>query len=300
MTNQTLQTTNALSEQLTFVSCTLKEGVAELILNRPEKHNAFDEVMISEMIKVLEHFAANSQCQVLVLKANGKNFSAGADLNWMRKQAKMDFEQNLTDANELAKLMSVLDKFPKPTIALVQGAAFGGALGLICCCDIALANERASFCLSEVKLGLIPAVISPYVTRAMGQRAARRYMLTAERFNVEKALELQIVHEVSDELDNAAAPIIAALLANSPQGMAWVKTLLSKLEDGVIDESTLAYTSERIASIRVSSEGQEGLNAFFEKRNPDWTVNSSPQSNSSHNDNSHSKNNQAVSAPGAK
>ncbi len=296
MTNQTLQiTTNELSEQLTFVGCTLKEGVAELILNRPEKHNAFDEVMISEMIAVLEHFADNSQCQVLVLKANGKNFSAGADLNWMRKQAQMDFEQNLTDANELAKLMSVLDKFPKPTIAQVQGAAFGGALGLICCCDIAIANERASFCLSEVKLGLIPAVISPYVTRAMGQRAARRYMLTAERFNVEKALELQIVHEVSDELDNAAAPIIATLLANSPQGMAWVKSLLSKLEDGVIDESTLAYTSERIASIRVSNEGQEGLNAFFEKRSPDWTVNSSPQSNSSH----HNRR-QAANAPGAK
>lgn len=301
MTNQPLQiTTNALSEQLNFVSCTLKEGVAELILNRPEKHNAFDEVMISEMIKVLAHFADNSQCQVLVLKANGKNFSAGADLNWMRKQAQMDFEQNLSDANELAKLMSVLDKFPKPTIAQVQGAAFGGALGLICCCDIALANERASFCLSEVKLGLIPAVISPYVTRAMGQRAARRYMLTAERFDVQKALELQIIHEVSDELDNAAVPIIAALLANSPQGMAWAKSLLSKLEDGVIDKSTLAYTSERIASIRVSKEGQEGLNAFFEKRSPDWTVNSSTASSRSQSNSSHHKSSQAANAPGAK
>lgn len=291
MTNETLQlTTDKLSEQLTFVDCALNNGVAELILNRPEKHNAFDEVMISEMIKVLAHFADNSQCQALLLKANGKNFSAGADLNWMRKQAKMDFEQNLTDANELAKLMSVLDKFPKPTIALVQGAAFGGALGLICCCDIAIANERASFCLSEVKLGLIPAVISPYVTRTMGQRAARRYMLTAERFDVQKALELQVIHETSNELDSAAAPIIAALLANSPQGMAWVKSLLSKLEDGVIDKSTLDYTSERIASIRVSKEGQEGLNAFFEKRSPDWTVDQSSASNSSNNNNSHAAN----------
>jgi methylglutaconyl-CoA hydratase len=287
MTNETLQTTTEiLAQQCKYVSCTLNNGVAELILDRPDKHNAFDEVMISEMIQVLEYFGHSPLCQVLVVKANGKNFSAGADLNWMRKQATMDFAQNLSDANELAKLMSVLDKFPKPTIAKVQGAAFGGALGLICCCDIAIANERASFCLSEVKLGLIPAVISPYVTRAMGQRAARRYMLTAERFNVQKAIELQVIHEVEDDLDAAAEPIIAALLGNSPQGMAWVKRLLSTLENGVIDQATLDYTSERIASIRVSIEGQEGLNAFFEKRSPDWTI--------------ANKNNNAASAPGAK
>ena len=263
--------TTQLIEDFKYVSCQLSNGVGQMILNRADKHNAFDEVMITEMIQTLEHFATNDQCQVLVLKANGKNFSAGADLNWMRKQAKMDFEQNLCDANELAKLMSTLDKFPKPTIALVQGAAFGGALGLICCCDIAIANERASFCLSEVKLGLIPAVISPYVVRAMGQRASRRYMLTAERFTAEKARELQVIHEINDDLEAAAEPIIQALLANSPQGMTWVKTLLSRLEDGVIDDATLDYTSERIAKIRVSNEGQEGLNAFFDKRKPNWS-----------------------------
>ncbi|WP_076408258.1 enoyl-CoA hydratase-related protein [Shewanella sp. UCD-KL12] len=267
--------TNELIENFKYISCQLNNGVGEMILNRADKHNAFDEVMISEMIQSLAYFAHNDNCQLLIVRANGKNFSAGADLNWMRKQAKMDFKQNLSDANELAKLMSDLDKFPKPTIALVQGAAFGGALGLICCCDIAIANERASFCLSEVKLGLIPAVISPYVVRAMGQRASRRYMLTAERFSAEKALELQIIHEVSDELDTAAAPLISALLANSPQGMAWVKTLLSHLEDGVIDDATRNHTSERIASIRVSDEGQEGLNAFFEKRSPNWKISDS-------------------------
>ena len=255
---------------LQHVSYTLNNGVAELILNRAEVHNAFDEVMISEMISVLSYFAEHKQCQVLVLKANGKNFSAGADLNWMRKQAKMDFEQNLNDAKALAKLMQDLDTFPKPTIALVQGAAFGGALGLICACDIAIATTRASFCLSEVKLGLIPAVISPYVARAMGIRASRRYMLTAERFSAETALKLNVIHEISDDLDAAAKPMIEALLANSPQGMAWVKTLLSHLEDGVIDQNTIDYTSERIARIRVSTEGQEGLNAFFEKRQPNW------------------------------
>ena len=182
----------------------------------------------------------------------------------------MDFEQNLNDAKALAKLMQDLDTFPKPTIALVQGAAFGGALGLICACDIAIATTRASFCLSEVKLGLIPAVISPYVARAMGNRASRRYMLTAERFSAETALKLNVIHEISDVLDAAAKPMIEALLANSPQGMAWVKTLLSHLEDGVIDQNTIDYTSERIARIRVSTEGQEGLNAFFEKRQPNW------------------------------
>ncbi|AQS37243.1 methylglutaconyl-CoA hydratase [Shewanella psychrophila] len=262
--------TTELIENFEYVSCQLSNGVGQMILNRADKHNAFDEVMISEMIQTLEYFANNSECQVLVLKANGKNFSAGADLNWMRKQAKMDFEQNLCDANELARLMSTLDKFPKPTLALIQGAAFGGALGLICCCDIAIANGRASFCLSEVKLGLIPAVISPYVVRAMGQRASRRYMLTAERFTAEKALALQVIHEISNDLDAAAEPIIQSLLANSPQGMAWVKSLLSRLEDGVIDDTTLDYTSERIARIRVSNEGQEGLNAFFDKRRPNW------------------------------
>ncbi|GCF91272.1 enoyl-CoA hydratase-related protein [Shewanella sp. M-Br] len=255
---------------LQHVSHTLNNGVAELILDRAEVHNAFDEVMISEMISVLSYFAEHNQCQVLVLKANGKNFSAGADLNWMRKQAKMDFEQNLNDAKALAKLMQDLDTFPKPTIALVQGAAFGGALGLICASDIAIATTRASFCLSEVKLGLIPAVISPYVARAMGNRASRRYMLTAERFSAENALKFNVIHEISDDLDAAAKPIIDALLANSPQGMAWVKTLLSHLEDGVIDQNTIDYTSERIARIRVSTEGQEGLNAFFEKRLPNW------------------------------
>ncbi|PMG41066.1 enoyl-CoA hydratase-related protein [Shewanella sp. 10N.286.52.B9] len=268
----------AIANPYQYIQCQLNQGVGELILDRVEKHNAFDEVMINEMITAIEAFDENDQCQQLILRANGKNFSAGADLNWMRKQAKMDFEQNLNDAHELAKLMHVLDKFPKPTIALVNGAAFGGALGLICCCDIAIANERASFCLSEVKLGLIPAVISPYVVRAMGNRQARRYMLTAERFSATVALTHQIIHEVNDDLDAAAQPFIEAFNANSPQGMAWVKTLVSHLEDGVINDATLAHTSEQIARIRVSDEGQEGLNAFFEKRSPSWRAQSTKSS----------------------
>ncbi len=250
--------------------CSLEQGVAQMVLNRADKHNAFDEVMINEMITALDDFATDDNCQLLIIKALGKNFSAGADLNWMRKQAQMDFQQNLTDANELANLMNKLDKFPKPTIILVQGAAFGGALGLICASDIAIADTSASFCLSEVKLGLIPAVISPYVVRAMGQRTARRYMLTAERFDAKQALALNVIHEINTDLDTAAQPFIDAFRSNSPQAMSWVKSLLFRLEDGAIDQHTLAYTSEQIAKIRVSDEAREGLNAFFEKRRPNW------------------------------
>ncbi|MCL1125595.1 enoyl-CoA hydratase-related protein [Shewanella surugensis] len=266
--------------EFNFIQCRVHHGVGELILNRVDKHNAFDDVMIAEMIQALGYFSAAADCQLLILKAEGKNFSAGADLGWMRRQATMDFEQNLNDANQLAQLMSTLDDFPKPTLALVQGAAFGGALGLICCCDIAIASSRARFCLSEVKLGLIPAVISPYVVRAMGARAARRYMLTAETFSADTAQKLQVIHDINDSLDLAAVSIITALKQNSPQAMAWTKTLVKRLEDGQINQATRDYTSERIARIRVSDEGQEGLNAFFDKRAPHWKVDADPQGNS--------------------
>ncbi|AZQ10067.1 enoyl-CoA hydratase-related protein [Shewanella khirikhana] len=259
-----------LSASFSAVRCELKGKVGYLILNRPEVHNAFDEVMISEMTQAINAFAHESDCAVMVLKSDGKHFSAGADLNWMRKQAAMDFDANLKDARELANLMDTLDRFPKPSIALVNGAAYGGALGLICCCDIAISSHKASFCLSEVKLGLIPAVISPYVVRAMGPRQSRRYMLTAERFDASMALALGVVHEIADDLDAAAAPIIQNLLSGSPQALGWCKSLIARLQSGVIDEHTRDYTSERIARIRVSGEGQEGLNAFFDKRSPAW------------------------------
>ncbi|GGI74465.1 enoyl-CoA hydratase-related protein [Shewanella gelidii] len=259
-----------LDHDLQYIQLTLDNGVGEICLNRADKHNAFDEVMIAEIIHALALLAELSTCQVLVLKAKGRNFSAGADLNWMRKQAQMDYQQNLADAHQLAKLMSDLDKFPKPTLALVQGAAFGGALGLICCCDVAIANSKASFCLSEVKLGLIPAVISPYVIRTMGVSASRRYMLTAERFDALTAQQLNIIHEIDDDLSLASAPIIEAFKNNSPQAVAWAKQLIQVQEDGVIDSKTIDFTAEQIAKIRVSEEGQEGLNAFFDKRQPSW------------------------------
>ncbi|MBV7317279.1 enoyl-CoA hydratase-related protein [Shewanella sp. NIFS-20-20] len=272
METQTIPPTTPVFVEQNFqhIQCHLSLGVGQLSLNRPQTHNAFDDIMIAEIITALELFARQADCQVLVLNAQGKHFSAGADLAWMRRQAQMDFEHNLDDAKSLATLMHRLDQFPKPSIALVQGAAYGGALGLICCCDIAIATPDASFCLSEVKLGLIPAVISPYVMRAMGQRQARRYMLTAERFDADTAIKLNVIHQISPTLDESALPLINQLMANSPQAMAWVKRLVRHIEDGTINQDTLDYTSERIARIRVSDEGQEGLNAFFEKRPPNW------------------------------
>lgn len=247
-------------------------GVAELVLNRAEVHNAFDDSMIGELINALKSLAANPAVRVLLLKSLGKNFSAGADLNWMRSMAEKNYQQNLEDAGQLAELMRQLDCFPAPTIALVQGAAFGGALGLVSCCDIAIAEQGASFCLSEVKIGLIPAVISPYVMRAIGERASRRYFLTAERFDASTALNLGLVHQLVDAggLSGAAEHFIGILLNNSPAALRSAKELMAAVHNLPINKLLIDSTSERIAAIRVSAEGQEGLNAFLQKRTPAW------------------------------
>jgi methylglutaconyl-CoA hydratase len=247
-------------------------GVANLILNRPEVHNAFDDQMIAELIRVLDQLAADDKVKVLTLSARGKNFSAGADLNWMRSMAQKNYQQNLDDANELAALMHKLDTFPKPTIALVQGAAFGGAVGLVACCDMALAEQGASFCLSEVKIGLIPAVISPYVMRALGERQCRRYFLTAERFSADSALAMGLLHQVVavGELQSQAESLITSLLQNSPAAVSAAKALLHNIYNRKISNNVIAHTTQAIAEIRVSAEGQEGLTAFLEKRKPAW------------------------------
>jgi methylglutaconyl-CoA hydratase len=249
-----------------------QRGVANLVLNRPEVHNAFDDLMIAELLQVLASLAANDQVKVLLLSASGKNFSAGADLNWMRSMAEKDYQQNLDDADELATLMHKLDKFPKPTIAMVQGAAFGGAVGLVACCDIAIASDTASFCLSEVKIGLIPAVISPYVMRALGERQSRRYFLTAERFSAETAQTLGLLHEVvsADELQEKTNALAENLLQNSPAAMSAAKALIHNIYNRKISNNVVAHTTQAIAEIRVSEEGQEGLGAFLEKRRPNW------------------------------
>jgi methylglutaconyl-CoA hydratase len=249
--------------------------VGVLRLNRPELHNAFGDLMIAELIQALDALAAMPGLRVLLLESTGKNFSAGADLNWMRAMAQKDYQQNLTDAGTLALLMHKLNSFPLPVIALVQGAAFGGAVGLVACCDMAIATPKASFCLSEVKIGLIPAVISPYVVRAIGERASRRYFTTAERFDAQTALKLGLVSEISDNeeaesLRTKAQPMIDAIIANSPQAVVAAKALVAYVADAPFEPDTIAETSRRIAAIRVSPEGQEGLTAFLDKRTPAW------------------------------
>ncbi len=259
--------------------------VGVLRLNRPELHNAFGDLMIAELIKALDELAALPGLRVLLLESTGKNFSAGADLNWMRAMAQKDYQQNLTDAGALALLMEKLNRFPLPVIALVQGAAFGGAVGLVACCDMAIATPKASFCLSEVKIGLIPAVISPYVVRAIGERASRRYFTTAERFDAVTALQLGLISDIAasdtagseqtgrDEqaaLRTKAQPLIDAIIANSPQAVVAAKALVAYVADQPLSADTIAETSRRIAAIRVSAEGQEGLTAFLDKRTPAW------------------------------
>ncbi|RZQ56648.1 gamma-carboxygeranoyl-CoA hydratase [Pseudidiomarina tainanensis] len=244
--------------------------VAYLTLNRPEVHNAFDDRMIAELLAALGAVRGNDHVRALVLQSNGKNFSAGADLGWMRSMAAKDYDENMADAGELSRLMQELDELPKPTIALVQGAAFGGAVGLAACCDIALATPASSFCLSEVKIGLIPAVISPYVMRAMGTRQARRYMVTAERFGAGIAQQIGLVHDVVDDLQTAVRPLLDTLVGNSPAAVTAAKQLALDIDQQPLNAGTRRVTIERIAAIRVSAEGQEGLSAFLEKRTPNW------------------------------
>jgi len=248
------------------------QGVATLTLNRPELHNAFDDQLIAQLTHELQRVAALPEVRVVVLAANGKSFSAGADLNWMRRMADYSVEQNQHDARGLAQLMLTLDSLAKPTIAKVQGAAYGGGVGLVACCDIALAADSASFCLSEVKLGLIPAVISPYVVRAMGERQARRYFVTAERFSAHTAQAIGLVHEVvaAEQLDARLAQLLADLRINGPQAMVEAKNLAQSVARTPFDGLQIEDTAQRIARIRASAEGREGLSAFLNKRKPAW------------------------------
>ena len=247
-------------------------GVAHLTLNRPEVHNAFNDALIAEMTTALDALERDAQVRAVVLSGTGRSFSAGADLNWMRAMAGYSHDENLRDAEALGQLMHRLDSLRKPTLALVQGAAFGGGVGLVACCDIAIAARHATFCLSEVKLGLIPAVISPYVVAAMGPRAARRYFLTAERFSAEEARALGLVHEVvaDDGLDDASEAIIAELLAAGPNAVQEAKDLIASVAFRPTDAGLRQDTAERIARIRASEEGKEGLTAFLEKRPAAW------------------------------
>ncbi len=247
-------------------------GVATLTLNRPEKHNAFDDRMITDLLQALDNIGKDKSVRVLVLRAAGKSFCAGADLDWMRRMADYDFAQNLADARRLAQLMYRLNRLHKPVIARVQGASYGGGVGLIACCDIAIASDNAIFSLSEVRLGLIPSVISPYLIAAIGSRAARRYFLSGERFDAARALQLSLVHEVvePESLDARLEQYIDALLNSCHSAQAAAKELIEQVQGRAIDESLIEETARRIAEVRASDEAREGLTAFLEKRKPDW------------------------------
>lgn len=247
-------------------------GVATVTLNRAQVHNAFDDDVIARLDGIIEKLGDDARVRVVVLAASGKSFSAGADLNWMRRMADYDYAQNLDDAKRLSRMLRRLAQCPKPTVAVVQGAAFGGGVGLVACCDVAIASERAQFSLSEVKLGLVPATISPFVIEAVGARQARRLFVTAERFDARTALALGLVHVVcpADELETRAGEVIDALLANAPHAMAAAKALVRDVAGREVDDALLDDVAERIAKIRASDEGRDGVRAFLDKRPPGW------------------------------
>ena len=249
------------------------DGVATVTLDRPEVHNAFDDQVIAELTQAFRRLGAEPAARVVVLRANGKSFSAGADLDWMQRVARYSHEQNVADAMALAEMLHALDTCPKPTLALVQGPAYGGGVGLVAACDVAVAAETASFALTEVRLGLIPAVISPYVIAAIGERACRRYFLTAERFSAADAYRLGLVHQVvpADRLDAAVADLVARLLEGGAAAQAAAKELIRDVACRPIDGAVVRDGAERIARQRASAEGREGVAAFLEKRKPAWS-----------------------------
>jgi methylglutaconyl-CoA hydratase len=251
-----------------------RRGVATVTLNRPELHNAFDDRLIADLTAALRALEDDAGVRVVVLAGAGKSFSAGADLNWMKRMALYSEDENRRDAAALAALMRGLNELAKPTIAAVHGAAVAGGCGLVACCDIALAAERASFAISEVRLGLIPSVISPYVVAAIGERAARRYFLTAESFDAREAARIGLVHEVhaADQLRAAVDRLCDILVANGPQALTAAKRMIRRVARVPVDDALVAETAARIAAIRAGAEGREGIASFLEKRRPRWAA----------------------------
>lgn len=245
-----------------------KNSCCWLTLNRVEKSNAFDDHLINQLIKAIDEAVDNPEVRAIVLKANGKHFSAGADLAWMQRMALYSEEENFTDACELAQLMYRLHHSPKPCIAMIQGAAFGGGAGMAAACDIAIAADNAIFCFSEVKLGLIPAVISPYVIKAIGERASKALFITAETFNAEQAKQLGLVqHTVElDSLESFTEKYVEAIIKNAPIAVCEARRLVDKVANRQIDKELIEETALLIARKRVSEEGQDCLQAFLNKK----------------------------------
>lgn len=243
-------------------------GIATILIDNADKGNAFDDTIISQLTDAFNEVENQSNVRALILTSAGKHFCTGADLNWMRRMVNYTLDENLVDARLLAKMFSTLNNLPFPTIARIQGACYGGAVGLASCCDMVVAAREASFCLSEVKIGLIPATIAPYVIAAIGERAARRYFNTAEVIPAQDAERIGLVSHLCQQnaLDATVNTIVNQLLNNSPAAIRQSKELIQKVVSSTIDEALIEDTSRRIANIRVSAEGQEGLSAFLEKR----------------------------------
>lgn len=250
----------------------VQDQIAHITLTRPEVRNAFNDELIGQIKAAFEAVGARDDVRCVVLAAEGPAFCAGADLNWMRRMADYTHAQNLTDAAELAAMLRAIYSCPKPTIARVQGDVYAGGMGLVAACDMAVSVDTAQYCLSEVKLGLIPATISPYVIRAMGARAAHRYFLTAERFGAAEAHRIGLVHEVvsADALDAQVAALTTAVLNASPEAERACKQLLHDVAEQEINDALVAHTVQGIANIRASTEGKEGVQSFLQKRKPHW------------------------------
>jgi methylglutaconyl-CoA hydratase len=259
---------------MTFTTLTIsREGkTATVTLNRPDVRNAFNETTISEIAQAFRELGADADLRAIVLAANGPAFCAGADLNWMKKMAGYTHAENQADALQLAEMLRTIYLCPKPVVAKVQGDCYAGGMGLVAACDIIVAVDEANFCLSEVKLGLIPATISPYVIKAMGENASRRYFLTAERFSAQEALRIGFAHEVvaADALDFKVGEIVKALVNNSPNAVQQAKVLVREVVGQTVNDALLADTAEHIAQIRASEQGREGVASFLEKRKPSW------------------------------
>jgi len=247
-------------------------GVAQITMSRPEVFNAFDEAMIAQLGQAFDDLISDDSVRVIVLAGDGKHFSAGADLQWMQRASKESQEWNLADARRFAAMLGKIDACPKPTLARIQGAALGGGVGLACACDIALAADNAKFAVSEAKFGILPAVIGPYLTNAVGKRQARRLALTMTRIGAEEALTIGLVHQVSaiDKLDSTVDATAQELLAGGPNAQREIKALFAQLEVGPVTDEVRELTAQAISRVRGSGEAREGFAAFLDKRPPNW------------------------------
>lgn len=255
-----------------YLTLTVNAGVATVTLTQPEIRNAFSDEVIVEITEAFRVAGERPDVRAIVLAAEGTAFCAGANLNWMRRMADYDRAENLQDAGALAEMLRTIYHCPKPTIARVQGDVYAGGMGLVAACDMAVAAENAGFCLSEVKIGLVPGTIAPYVLRAMGARAGHRYFLTGERFDAAEALRIGFVHQVvaAEQLDDAVDSLLKALLVAGPDAVRSCKRLVLDVAEREINAQLIASTVEVIADIRASEEGKEGVQAFLSKRKPSW------------------------------